>query len=205
MRIRRRSILAAVSVIVVGGASALLWLITARGFSARDEPLAVEAYIATRLRRMAVPRDAREAKNPTVNSPDLMSEAMAHFADHCASCHANDGSGGTALGLGLYPPPPDLREPGTQQLTDGELFYVIHNGIRFTGMPAFGDEDPAKDLDSWKLVHFIRHLPKIGVDELEQMREMNPRSPMQIRMEEEMKKFMEGQTADPKDPHVKHR
>jgi mono/diheme cytochrome c family protein len=190
---RLRVVVTLAIVALVGGGAVFFWMMMSRGFSARDEPNAVEAFVAKRLRRLATPRDARDAKNPVANSPEVLAEAMSHFADHCASCHANDGSGGTDYGLGLYPPPPDMRTADTQQLTDGELFYVIHNGIRFTGMPAFGDEDPAKDVDSWKLVHFIRHLPKITPDELARMEEMNPKSPMQMRLEEEMRKFLEGE------------
>lgn len=201
MLIGRRSL--AVLLALLAGGSVAGWLMLSHGFSARDEPNAVEAFVATRLRRLAIPRGAGEARNPLEKTPDLMAEATAHYADHCASCHANDGSGGTALGLGLYPPPPDLRLPDTQRLSDGELYYIIHNGIRFTGMPAFGDEDPTKDVDSWKLVHFLRHLPGISEEELAQMKEMNPRSPMQIRMEEEMKTFLEG--GEPPAPHAGHR
>jgi mono/diheme cytochrome c family protein len=204
MRPRLRLVLLSGVVIALATVTAVGWAITTRGFSARDEPWPIEAAIATRLRRLSVPSAARTAVNPVPKSPEVLQEAMAHFADHCAMCHANDGSGATDLGLGLYPPPPDMREAATQQLSDGELFYVIHNGIRFTGMPAFGPNDPAQDLDSWKLVHFIRHLPRISEEELAEMREMNPRSPMQIRMEEEMKRFLEGESPSP-DPHAGHR
>src|SRR5207247_5574691 len=63
---------------------------------------------------------------------------------------------------GLYPKPPDLRLPETQNLTDGELFWIIENGVRFTGMPAFSNSGGHGGmLDSWKLVHFIRHLPHL--------------------------------------------
>jgi len=66
----------------------------------------------------------------------LIAEAKAHFADHCAICHANNGSGNTEIGRNLYPKAPDMRLPQTLNLTDGELYYTIHNGIRLTGMPA---------------------------------------------------------------------
>ena len=201
MAVRRRFLI--VALVLVAGALTAGWLMLSRGFSARDEPNGVEEFIATRLRRLAIPRQARETRNPVEKTDEVMAEAMAHFADHCASCHANDGSGATPLGLGLYPPPPDMRAEGTQRLTDGELFYVIHNGIRFTGMPAFGDPDIEKDLDSWNLVHFIRHLPSISDDELMLMKDMNPRSPRQIQMEQEMKKFLEG--GAPPNPHAIHR
>jgi mono/diheme cytochrome c family protein len=98
-------------------------------------------------------------KNPFTASAELMAEAKAHFADHCAICHANNGNGNTEIGQNLYPKAPDMRLPQTQNLTDGELYYTIHNGIRLTGMPAWGTEE--KDQDSWKPVLFIRHLPQL--------------------------------------------
>jgi len=168
------------------------WLMVRHGFSARDEPSAVEAVLARVARRMAMPSDAREAKNPVQQAPEVMAEAMAHFADHCSFCHANDGSGDTPIGKGLYPKPPDLRQPGTQSFTDGELFYIIHNGVRLTGMPAFGDEAGGPDLDSWKLVHFIRHLPNMTIEELERMKDLNPKTPDELQEEEEARKFLQG-------------
>jgi mono/diheme cytochrome c family protein len=202
----RIKLLIVLLVVIAGIGASGYWWVTAHGFTARAEPSGVEALIAGYLRHLSTPGEAREAKNPVAATPEVISEAMAHFADHCASCHANDGSGGTDLGLSLYPPPPDLRQPGTQQLTDGEIFYIIHNGVRFTGMPAFGGEDASTDMDSWKLVHFIRHLPDITVDELDAMKKMNPRSPMQIEMEEHMRKILKGQdTEEPSSSHVHHK
>src|SRR5205814_364600 len=116
-------------------------------------PSAIERYVAVALRRAAVPGDARRAANPFSMSPELLAEARAHYADHCASCHANNGSGDTEMGRGLYPRAPDMRKADTQSLTDGELYWIIHNGIRLSGMPAWGNPD--HDDDSWKLVVFI--------------------------------------------------
>ena len=82
---------------------------------------------------------------------------------------ANNGSGKTLINSGLYPPAPDLRQGQTQNLTDGELFYIIKNGIRFTGMPGWGGEDEG----NWKLVLFIRHLPQLSAKEIELMQEIN--------------------------------
>ena len=73
------------------------------------------------------------------------------------------------MGRNMYPPAPDMRESGTQNLTDGELFFIVKNGIRFTGMPGWGGEDE----DNWKLVLFIRHLPQLSQKELELMKEVN--------------------------------
>ncbi len=173
------------------------------GFSARDEPMAIEAWVARQLRHMAAPRAAREMTNPVQATPEVLSEAMEHFADHCAFCHANDGSGNTAIGKGLYPKTPNMREAGTQNLTDGELYYIIHNGVRFTGMPAFGKDDGQQDLDSWKLVRFIRHLPQITNEELSRMKEMNPKTPADLKEEEDIDRFLEGGEPEPSE-HTHH-
>jgi mono/diheme cytochrome c family protein len=135
-----------------------------------------------------VPAAARRASNPFPTSTALLAEARAHFADHCASCHANNGSGDTAMGRGLYPPAPDMRKTGTQSLTDGELYWIIHNGIRLSGMPAWGD--PNRDDDSWKLVVFIRHLPSMTPDEESEMDDLNPKSPAELREEEQDRRFL---------------
>src|SRR5258706_197914 len=87
---------------VRGTVAATGYLMIRRGFSARDQPSSVETFIARRARAMAVPARARDAANPVPLSADALAEARAHFADHCATCHANDGSGKTTIGQNLY-------------------------------------------------------------------------------------------------------
>jgi mono/diheme cytochrome c family protein len=118
---------------------------------------------------------------------------MEHFADHCAFCHGIDGSGQTQIGRGLYPPPPDMRIAATQQMSDGEIYTIIRNGVRFTGMPAFGEDSDEPDLDSWKLVLFIRHLPEMKPEEIEHMESMLPKSPMELQQQEELQRFLSGE------------
>jgi mono/diheme cytochrome c family protein len=174
------------------------------GFSAREEPSALEAFVARTARRVAIPRSAYRAVNPVALTPEILVDGRAHFADHCAMCHANDGSGDTEIGRNLYPKAPDMRDDDTQSLTDGELFYVITNGIRLTGMPAWGSGDPEDDHGSWALVHFIRHLPNITDDELAEMRKLNPVSPGK-RAEAEMERdFLEGGAPPSNDGHDHH-
>lgn len=162
------------------------------GLSARDEPTALEAFLARRLRHLAVPRPLREAKNPAPLSPEVLAEARAHFADHCASCHGNDGKGRTPMGRSLYPKAPDMTRPETQSLSDGELFAIIENGVRLTGMPAWGTGTPAGAEQSWKLVHFIRHLSRITAEELAEMEHLNPKSRKEYEEEEETRRFLDG-------------
>ena len=164
----------------------------------------MERWVAQKARALALPADAKSRMNPIGNSPDALATARAHWADHCFSCHSNDGSGDTALGKHLYPPAPDMRLPATQQLTDGELFYIIQNGIRLTGMPAWGSGSSKDDEDSWKLVHFIRHLPEMTVEEKKAMEKMNPKSPDELREEEEEERFLRGEDSHEATPEHHH-
>jgi hypothetical protein len=161
-------------------------------FSAREHPSALEASIARRLRRFSIPSAAMHESNPYHSTPELLQEAPRHFADHCANCHANDGSGNTELGQKMYPSAADMRLASTQQLTDSELYYIIHNGIRWTGMPAWGGSDA--DDDSWKLVLFIRYLPRLSSEEIHDMENFNPKSKADIEEEREEQEFLYGGT-----------
>ncbi|MDQ6891206.1 MAG: c-type cytochrome [Acidobacteriota bacterium] len=163
-----------------------------RGFSARDTPSGAEAFLAKRMRHWAIPSRARETKNPVSDSPEAVAAGRAHFADHCATCHGNDGKGKTEIGQNLYPKAPDMSGPGTQKLSDAEIFYIIKNGVRLTGMPAWGKDTPEDDRQSWQLVAFIRHMPSITAKELEEMTAMNPVSPMEMKEEKEVDEFLEG-------------
>src|SRR3954447_19221145 len=68
------------------------------GFSAREQPTAIEAFVAAAARNAAVPRGAREKANPVPASAEVLQEARAHWADHCAGCHGNNGSGDVPMG-----------------------------------------------------------------------------------------------------------
>jgi mono/diheme cytochrome c family protein len=168
----------------------------------------VETYVAKTARRLSVPASECNAKNPFAPTSEVLSEARAHFADHCAICHGNDGSGKTQIGQNLYPKAPDMRLPETQNLTDGEVYFVIHNGVRLTGMPAWGTED--KDDDSWKLVAFIRHLPQLTPAEEREMEALNPKGPAEKEEEQEEEQFLNGEPnkqipKQPLHPHPKER
>ncbi|MGQ0810544.1 MAG: c-type cytochrome [Nitrospiraceae bacterium] len=174
------------------------------GFSAKAEPHALEVFMARQLRHLAIPIQERAKANPVPASREALAEGLAHFADHCATCHANDGSGKTPIGQNVYPKAPDLRLPDTQSMSDGELFFIIHNGIRFTGMPAWGSGDPDKDLDSWKLVHFIRHLPNLTPEEIEEMKGLNSKTKREVEEEAGFDRFLQGQDADAPLPQEHH-
>lgn len=165
-RTRQRVVGLIVIAIMVGGG--LLYL-RVRGLSARAKPTVIEEWVARRVRSLATPTSVKQRVNPVQVTELVMAEARDHFADHCAICHGNRGEGKTMLGEGMFPPPPDLRQSPTQALTDGEIFNIIQNGIRFTGMPGFGGSDE----DNWKLTLFVRHLPRLSEREEQLMVEMN--------------------------------
>jgi mono/diheme cytochrome c family protein len=184
--------------IVAIGAIAIVRRAAVGGFSTRAEPTVVERMLARFARRTAVPRAAREAKNPIPFTPQAWADSRAHFADHCATCHGNDGAGNTEIGQGLYPKAPDMRLDATQQLTDGELYWIIENGVRLTGMPAWGN-GKSDDEDTWKLVHFIRHLKDLTPEHLDEMKALNPKTPAELKEEEEDRRFLEGGDVPPPD------
>jgi mono/diheme cytochrome c family protein len=195
----------AFSLAAVATAGAGLFVFKSNGFSANQQPGAVETWFARQVRSAAVPRDARIRANPIADSPQVEAEARAHWADHCAGCHANDGSGESLMGKRTYPPAPDMRLAATQQMTDGELFYIIQNGIRFSAMPAWGGGPGHDEEDSWKLMRFIRHLPNLTWEEKKEMERLNPKSPDEIKEEQEEEKFLKGEKSnEPEVPHHHH-
>jgi len=178
-------------VFVLVGISALVSTLR-HGFSALDEPTAIEVFAARSMRHWAVPAALRNAKNPVSLTSDVLAEARAHFADHCAVCHGNDGKGENALGMKMYHRAPDMTLPATQSMSDGEIFGTIENGIRLTGMPGFGKGTTDSAYGSWTLVHFIRHLPKLTVEEIEEMEALNPKSPEEWKALKEEEEFLSG-------------
>ena len=82
------------------------------------------------------------------------------YNDLCVVCHSAPGLADGPIARGLNPPAPHLWSKGTQKMSDGEIYWVVQNGIRMTGMPAFGPTHSDAELRS--LVAFVRHLPSLG-------------------------------------------
>ena len=187
----------AAALVVIAGVIGFVFLkIGARGFSTRVQPSALERWAARQARSMAVPSDARDRVNPVAESSEVLAEARVHWADHCATCHSNNGSGDAEMGKHMYPATPDMRKPETQNLTDGELFYIIQSGIRLTGMPAWGNGTSHDEDDSWKLVRFIRHLPTLTHEQEQEMKDLNPKTPDELKEEQEEREFLNGGQSD---------
>ena len=197
-------LIGAVSLLALGACASLIVVMGARGFSAREQPTMLERIAAHSARSLAMPVDAKARTNPIADSPDVVADGRAHWADHCAACHGNNGSGDSEMGKHMYPPAPDMRQAATQDLTDGELFYIIQNGIRLTGIPGWGNGTSRDDQDSWKVVRFIRHLPKLSANEERQMKELNPKSPDELKEEQEEQRFLNGDQSNEQTKHDHH-
>jgi len=138
MRRRTLAILAVIAVAIVIGAL-LMHNMMSYGFSAHDEPTRVEAMMAAMMRHYSAPADLREAKNPIPLTPEILTEARAHFAAHCATSHGNDGMGTTVTGPLFYPKPPDMTSPVPPSPRVRALFASIAHVIRKTSKPSCAD------------------------------------------------------------------
>lgn len=180
------------ALVLVVAAAIFAYRLRQQGFSARETPSMMEAAAARAARSFAVPPRYRGLKNPQAATPENLREGMEHFADHCAVCHANNGSGDTAYGRNMYPKAPDMRTEDTQKLSDGELYSIIQNGVRLTGMPAFGAAESTDLASNWNLVLFIRHLPRLTPEEEAAMKKLNPISADELKQNMEEEEFLQG-------------
>jgi predicted CXXCH cytochrome family protein len=157
---KRASGIAAIGVALFALAMGALYkYIVSGGLIARQKPPAVEAIVTRWMLGVSVPDSAKIMKNPLMADAGGKNISIGRelYKQKCETCHAYDGSGKTEAGAGLYPPPLDLRGPEIMNSADGVLFYFIRNGIRNTAMPGW----QMPDQDTWRLVVFIRNLPKV--------------------------------------------
>lgn len=139
-------------------------VIVRRGFRATSEPSYLERVVSRRIRNFAIPTRARREENPLRASAGNLQAGRQLFLARCAICHGIDGTGMTPVGRSLYPRVPNLHSTETQGLTDGEIHYIIQNGVQHTGMPAWGPNQGTEDI--WQMVLFIRNLRPLTADEL---------------------------------------
>lgn len=189
-------LLALVGTGVLAAAAALM---VRSGFSTRSQPSALEEALARTMRGLASTR-ARSLKPASAAPPDLKA-ARAHWASHCALCHGVGGAGDTDIGRNLYPPAPDMRAQTTQRQSDGELYAAINNGIRLTGMPAWGTPGD-DDEETWGLVALIRTLPALDEDARAEIEQNLPKTPHQQAEDMEEDDFLRGGSQPPHHPEM---
>lgn len=153
--------------LVALGAAAVLWT-GSFNVAASSAPGKLEESLARMAIDRAVARRAPKTANPVASAPDALRVGLSHFRENCVGCHGASGVDAAEYGQGLNPPAPDLSLPRVQRRTDGELFWIVSNGLRMTGMPAFSPTHKEEEL--WKIVAFVRHLPEITSDEEKALR-----------------------------------
>jgi len=131
------------------------------GCTAAKKPSKVEATLANMAKDVVIPIEAENKKNPLIASEQTVNQGRETYMQSCALCHGEDGHGSTNLGRNMYPPAMDLTSPHVQHWNDAELFWIIENGVRLTGMPSW--KSSISETDTWKLAHFIHQLPRLEV------------------------------------------
>jgi len=118
-----------------------------------------ETLAANKAKRVTI--GGKDWKNPMPDTPEAVKVGERHFQRHCQVCHGLDGHNtGVPFADRMSPPVADLGGEDIQAYTDGQLKWIIENGIRFTGMP--GWDGVLKDDEMWYMVRFMRHLPTKG-------------------------------------------
>jgi mono/diheme cytochrome c family protein len=126
--------------------------------SALPEPGKTETAIATKAKHFLVRRASRAGVPPAASGTRAgIEEGDKLFGTDCSECHGNSGREPTDAGRWMYPRAADLGSADVQKYSDRELFWIVKNGIRLSGMPAFGRVE--SDEHIWNLVHFVRTLP----------------------------------------------
>lgn len=131
-------------------------------------PGALETRVARLALDRSVGRRAPKVSNPVKPDPEVRREGFAHYKAMCLVCHGAPGIESSEIAEGLNPPAPDLTLGRVQKRSDGEIFWIVQNGIRMTGMPAFGTTH--KDEEIWKIVAFVRRLPALSLDEEKELK-----------------------------------
>ncbi len=157
----KRGGLTAFVVLALGIAVALV--VRASGWmnvSAIAPPSGFEAWFFGGIADHSVEAHAKPIAAIDHDDPALLKIGLAHYNEMCVACHAAPDLEPSEIERGLNPPPPHLWTDDSQSLTDSQLYWIVKNGVRMTGMPAFGPTHDEKELRA--IVAFVRRLPKLG-------------------------------------------
>ena len=124
--------------------------------SAANKPTGFERWLFGTTMDNSVEKHSEDLAAPNLESPDKIKEGFVHYNEMCVECHGAPGENESELEKGLNPKPPDLSN-SAQDMSPEELFWVIKNGIKMTGMPAWGKTH--SDDKIWSIVAFIEKLP----------------------------------------------
>jgi mono/diheme cytochrome c family protein len=142
-------------------------------FSASKPPGRLEQRLATFALNRSIARRAAKVANPLARSPEAVAAGLALFKTRCVDCHGAPGIDPTEAGASLNPPAPGLTLARVPARSDGELQWIVSNGIRMTGMPAFGGFQSGEEI--WQLVAAVRRLPRLSPEERRMLLERRER------------------------------
>jgi mono/diheme cytochrome c family protein len=110
----------------------------------------------------------KKQKNPLPNTPQTLADGKEAFSHYCVACHGMDGQNTGVPFVGrMSPPIPSLASPDVQSYTDGQLKWILDNGVFPSGMP--GSKGTLSDDELWSIVVFLRHLPAAGSQGIPEM------------------------------------
>ena len=128
--------------------------------SAQNPPGTVERIVASHAKKYFVGRAANAGvPTETANNADSISNGQTIYGSLCAGCHGYDGRTPTKQGRSMSPRVPSLAG-GMQEWSNPELFVIVRDGLRMTGMPGFGSVERTDEI--WDVVHYIRSIPSSG-------------------------------------------
>jgi mono/diheme cytochrome c family protein len=118
-------------------------------------------WALVKVRMASIDRHARLASSVDLDSPEVVRAGARAFSERgCANCHGAPGVKWQKFSEGLNPDPPDLKEIAHER-EPAQLFWVVKNGIKMTGMPSFGAIG-VDDREIWSIVAFVRKLPNVS-------------------------------------------
>ncbi len=141
---------------------AILLALPSMNWSALREPGQIENALAGYITSNWIRHNAKTHPNPLSPTPENLKAGQSDFEEHCAGCHGLEGDGDNRFEADFYPRIPKLTGD-TQKWSDGELYFIIANGISTTGMPGFGKNHEPKEI--WGMVLWVRHLAQLSPPE----------------------------------------
>jgi mono/diheme cytochrome c family protein len=157
-------------VLVAGGGFYFLW--SGRFPAAATAPADIADRVAPWVLDRVLDRQTAGLSVTLPKDRAALDRGLSHYKENCLPCHAAPGIEKAELAQGLNPSPPELYSPMSQDLSDARLFWITKNGIRMTGMPAFGvnhTDDEIRDI-----VAFVRRLPDIDEQETAKLKPSEP-------------------------------
>lgn len=150
----------AVIVCLVAAVLVIFYLVMPRlNLGANQKPGSIETWLARRAVGMWIAHNAGDQPNPIPADAADLKLGEKDFNEHCGGCHGLDGGGGNELEADFYPPVPRLTG-AIQRLSDAQLYFIIANGIRLSGMPAFAGHHDGEEI--WRMVGWVRHLAHLS-------------------------------------------